>query len=313
MLHRNLPLKAASLLLAIFLWFWVMLNEKNPLTERVVQAAVTATDVAKGLAAQQTPSRVEIKVRGLQQDMISIDSAIKASVSCRGLGVGTYDLQVDVQAPRDVTVLSIRPAIVSITLEETRTALFPVELDQAGDPGDQVIGLSYSPHSASVSGAIGQVGRTAHVRALVDLAAIKAGASLEVSARAVDENGDDVAHVSVDPPKVTVTAGPRSIVVSKTVPVVVKTRGALPANLKLVAIQVDPSAVSFTAVADHVEPIGMIDTEELQLSAIHGSTTQTLRLIVPEGLQLVGDGKARVLVTVARTPSPGVGSGPPGY
>jgi len=136
MLHRNLPLKAASLLLAIFLWFWVMLNEKNPLTEHIVQVVVTATDVPKGLAAQQTPSRVEIKVRGLQQDMADIDSAIKASVSCRGLGVGTYDLEVDVQAPREVTVLSIRPAVVSITLEETRAVSFPPDLDRAGEPGD---------------------------------------------------------------------------------------------------------------------------------------------------------------------------------
>jgi YbbR domain-containing protein len=312
MLHRNLPLKAASLLLAVFLWFWVMLNEKNPLTEHVVQAAVTATDVPKGLTVRQAPSRVEIKVRGLQQDMADIDSAVRASVSCRGLGAGTYDLEVDVQAPRDITVLSIRPAIVSITLEETRTALFPVELDQAGDPGDQVIGLSYSPHSAFVSGAVGQVDRTARVRAVVDLAAIEAGASLEVSAGAVDEDGGDVADVSIDPPKVTVTAGSRPVMVSKTVPVVVRTQGALPADLKLVAIQVDPSAVSFTASPGHVERIGAVDTEELQLPSVRGSTTQTLRLIVPEGLRLVGDGKVRVTVTVARASTPGVEGRPPG-
>jgi YbbR domain-containing protein len=136
MLHRNLPLKAASLLLAIFLWFWVMLNEKNPLTERVVQTSVTATGVRTGLAAEQTPSKVSVKVRGLQQDMANIDSAVRASVSCRGLGVGTYELEVDVQAPRDVTVLSIHPAVVSITLEETRAALSLTEPEPTGYPAN---------------------------------------------------------------------------------------------------------------------------------------------------------------------------------
>ena len=59
MLHRNLPLKAASILLAIFLWFWVMLNEENPITQKTVELRVTPQGAQTGLAARTRDGRGE--------------------------------------------------------------------------------------------------------------------------------------------------------------------------------------------------------------------------------------------------------------
>jgi len=314
MLHRNFPLKAASILLAVFLWFWVMLNEQNPVTENVVQAPVAVADIADGLTARHTPTQVEVKLRGLRQDMteVNLNDAVTASITCRGLGVGDYELEVKVEAPSDLTVLHVRPDTVSVILEEAHTARFPVEIEEAGEaPSGQVVALSCSPSSVLVSGAASQVDRTVRVRAVVDVGSIDGDDSLQVPTRAVDENGADVPGVTIDPPLVKVAAAVRPTDVAKTVPVVLDARGALPADLRLVAIQVDPSAVSITAPPAQAQEVTKIDTAELQLSSIHGNTTRAVRLIAPDGVTLVGGDVARVIVTVAHAAPAEMGEVPP--
>ena len=101
------------------------------------------------------------------------------------------------------------------------------------------------------------------------------------------------------------------VVVSRTLPVVVQTRGALPAGLELASVQVDPAMVTVVLPASHVGDVTQVDTEELSLSGARGSFTRSLRLIVPEGANLMGDPEARVTVKIAQEarPSEGASSG----
>src|SRR4030042_1335772 len=105
MLHRNLPLKAAAVLLAIFLWFWVMLNEENPILEVPVHKPVVAKDLKLGLALQRELPDAEVRLRGLKGDMADIEEGGEAFVSCRGVGAGSYRLGGQGRAPEDVTVV----------------------------------------------------------------------------------------------------------------------------------------------------------------------------------------------------------------
>ena len=118
MVHRNLPLKAASLVLAVFLWFWVMLNEENPITNKMVELRLTVHGVAAGLAARPQARRVRASLRGLEQDMDDLQNRALASVSCRGLGEGRHRLAVRVQPPADVSVIAVRPASVVVVMEK---------------------------------------------------------------------------------------------------------------------------------------------------------------------------------------------------
>lgn len=306
MLHRNLPLKAAAVLLGIFLWFWVMLNEENPILEVTVRGAVAAKDVQAGLALQQELTDVDVRVRGLKGDMTDIEGAVEAFVSCRGLAAGSYRLGVQVRAPNEVTVVSIHPADVSVVLEEIVSANRPVELQRTGDPpaGYELVDTSYSPKTVRVSGARSQVDRVARVLVTVDLARVVPGVPVSLSPRAVDSSGEDVRHVSVAPPRVTAMAEMQPVVVSRTVPVVLRTRGALPAGLELTSVQVDPAMVTVVLPASHVEDVTHVDTEDLSLSGVHGSFTRTLRLIVPEAANLMGDPEVRVTVRVAQEARP---------
>jgi len=306
MLHRNLPLKAAAVLLAIFLWFWVMLNEENPILEVPVHRPVVAKDLQPGLALQRELSDADVRLRGLKVDMADIGGAVEAFVSCRGLGAGSYRLGVQVRAPKEVTVIGVHPADVSVVLEDIVSANRPVELQRTGDPpaGYELVDTSYSPKTVRVSGAQSQVDRAARVLVTVDLARVVPGVPISLFPRAVDSSGDEVRHVSIAPPRVTVMAEMQPVVVSRTLPVVVRTRGVLPAGLELASVQVDPAMVTVVLPASHVGDVTQIDTEELSLSGAQGSFTRNLRLIVPEEANLMGDPEVRVTVKIAQAPRP---------
>jgi YbbR domain-containing protein len=306
MLHRNLPLKAAAVLLAIFLWFWVMLNEENPILEVPVRTSVVAKDLKPGLALQRELSDADVRLRGLKGDMADIGGAVEAFVSCRGLGAGSYRLNVQVRAPKGVTVIGVHPADVSVVLEDIVSANRPVELQRTGDPpaGYELIDTSYSPKTVRVSGAQSQVDRAARVLVTMDLARVVPGVPISLSPRAVDSSGDEVRHVSIAPPRVTVMAEMQPVVVSRTLPVVVQTRGVLSADLELASVQVDPAMVTVVLAASRVGDVTQIDTEELSLSGAQGSFTRNLRLIIPEGANLMGDPEVRVTVKIAQASRP---------
>ena len=306
MLHRNLPLKAAAVLLAIFLWFWVMLNEENPILEAPIRTPVVAKDLQPGLALQRELSDADVRLRGLRRDMADIEEAVEAFVSCRGLGAGSYRLGVQVRAPEAVTVVGVHPADISVALEDVVSANRPVELQRTGDPpaGYELVDTSYSPKTVRVSGARSQVDAAVRVLVTVDLARIVPGVPISLSPRAVDSSGDEVRHVSIAPPRVTVMAEMQPVVVSRTLPVVVRTRGALPAGLELVSVQVDPAMVTVVLPASRVDDITQIDTEDLSLAGARGSFTGSLRVIVPEGANLMGDPEVRVTVKIAPPATP---------
>jgi len=62
MLHRNLPLKAAAFALAIFLWFWVLLNEQRPIVGTPTKAPITGRPAREEMSARTLP--VVVRTRG---------------------------------------------------------------------------------------------------------------------------------------------------------------------------------------------------------------------------------------------------------
>ncbi len=87
MLHRNLPLKAASLILAIFLWFWVLVNERVVVTSRTVPVVVqTSSSLPVGLritSLQVSPPVVTVS--GAVDQVDDIRSVATAELQLDGL------------------------------------------------------------------------------------------------------------------------------------------------------------------------------------------------------------------------------------
>jgi YbbR domain-containing protein len=306
MLHRNLPLKAASILLAIFLWFWVMLNEENPLTQRTVEVPVVTQGVQAGLALELGSRTVKVTLRGLEQDMADLKNEVHAVVPCVGLAAGSYRLAVRVQPPEDLAVVGVRPMNVQVMLEKIVSQSKPVEVKLVGEPigGFDVKSADFSPKQVQVSGAGSRVDRTTHVVVTADLARMVPGVPVPVTAHALDGSGVPVEGVDITPPRVNVTAIAERVVVTETLPVVPRTQGALPRGLRLVSVQVDPPIVTLVLPAARAGEMTHIDTEALNLSSVRGNVSRAIRLVVPQGASLAEDERVTVTLRVEPIPQP---------
>jgi len=86
----------------------------------------------------------------------------------------------------------------------------------------------------------------------------------------------------------------------RTVPVVVRTRGELPDDLRIVSVQLEPPMATVMGAAARVQKVSQIETEPLALERVRGSFTAKLRLVVPAEISLVSDSSVMVRVKVER-------------
>jgi YbbR domain-containing protein len=111
--------------------------------------------------------------------------------------------------------------------------------------------------------------------------------------------GDYLLPVSiVAPPQLTEpTATPSRIAVRlkaeeepavRTLPVVVRSRGALPSGFRIVSLQVDPALVTLRGSEAKVRAMSQVQTDELPLDTLVSQPTQELSLAVPSGVKLLG-------------------------
>jgi YbbR domain-containing protein len=79
--------------------------------------AVTPTNVPGGMTATLSPTTVEVVFVGAVPDLNAIDeTAIVATVDLNGLEAGEHQLDVRVQAPPNVSVGSVQPSPITVTL-----------------------------------------------------------------------------------------------------------------------------------------------------------------------------------------------------
>ena len=305
MLHRNLPLKAAAFALAVFLWFWVLLNEGNPIVEVPVKVAITAQSIGKGLALRSELPTADVRVRGLKREAGYAQAGVEAYVSCRGLEEGSYRLAVQVRAPEEVTVAGVRPPEVSVALEKVVSEAKTVELRLLGQPpsGYEVVGAGVSPRVIRVSGPRSRVDRAARLLVTMDLGRAVPEAPVSLPVRAVNSSGDKVEGVSLTPARANVLVSMKLVVSPRTVPVVLRTRGRLPADVRIVSVQVQPPMVTIMGPAARVQQVAEIETEPLPLDGVHERLAERLRLVVPEEVNLLSDPSVRVTVTVEKRPT----------
>ncbi len=300
MLHRNLGLKATAFALAVVLWAWVLVNERNPVVTRPFQVPVSVQSCPAHLAVQYPPEGVQVTVRGQKQDLASLGTRLRAVVSAEGCRAGSHTLKVAVGAPEDVTVVSVRPETVTVSLERVISETHPVETKLVGElpSGDQFLSAEVAPRAVRVLGPTSKVKSVFRVVAPLDLVRAVPTIPMSVPVTAVDTAGARVEGVTLRPQQVSLRVQTKHEVVARTLPVLVRTAGELPAGRQLASIQVVPPFVSVVGPEASVKDLSYVRTVELRLEELTGDTTRTLALVAPEGADLLMSGSVTVSVKV---------------
>ncbi len=207
-LENDLAAKVLALLLAFLLWLRVS-GELPPVQKQVTGVPVRVINVPAGLAVVGVePESVTVYVRGRGRalDRANRDE-LAAVVDVRRAPPGRTAYAVEnVNVPRGVTLVDVRPARVVVALEQLEERQLPVAVRVTGRvaAGFRAGAPVAEPRRVSARGLRRDVRRVAGLA--VDVAVDGADADVERvrPVRAVDSQGRIVEGVELVPPEVTV-------------------------------------------------------------------------------------------------------------
>jgi YbbR domain-containing protein len=158
--------------------------------------------------------------------------------------------------------------------------------------------MTFQPSEVIVSGAASNVARVVAARAIAPLDPTGLDFDREVEVTPIDDAGNPVAGVDVEPRMVHVTIPLFTDKESRTLPVNAVVTGTPAPGFRIAAIEVDPLAVSVEGDAEQLATLTQADTAPVAVFGATSDVAQTVALALPAGVVALGDGTVQVTVTV---------------
>ncbi len=302
----NSSLFFVSALLALAAWAFVV-EQANPAQRvRIDGIPLRVTDGPASLAlVSSPPASVSAVIQTLASDRPGLRAnSFQASVSLRDLSPGLHHLPVQITSGvSQVRILTVDPPTLDLELAAVISQTVPVMVSlpdqQHLSPAYKLVGAPLpSPNQVRVVGPDALVAQVNRVEATVFLA--NSGTSfLEVRPlRAVDQSGQEVSGVSLDPDKVLVRVPIQQRMNARDVGVRVLTSGVPPAGYWLSNLSVSPDHVTLQGEPGRLDKLGgFVDTLPINVSQASGNLQVQIPLDLPPEVKAV-DSQGNVVGTV---------------
>jgi YbbR domain-containing protein len=279
-----------SILVALVLWAYV-LGEVNPTTQQTIAnvpvqllniQSLTARELAIAGNGKYT---VNVIIEGKRSDIMNITAQdIIAEADLFGWSKGENYIPVNVIAPESLKVLEAKPAKVEVTIEDLVALSKPIEVIFRGNmPADTEEGaIEVKPAAIEITGARSEVEAVTSVQVTVDVADFSAdGATVQVVATAVNYADMPVENIKLSATYIQVFA---KLLRVKEVPFDVSIIGQLAEGLG--AELSVPETIKIKGDRTVIEGITSISAEPVDVTGVTGNGTVSVRVILPEGVEL---------------------------
>ena len=268
----NLLARIISLVVACFLWAYVMM-EQNPVIERYYEVPLVQKNIAQNMEVFNAPETVTVQVRASR--LLLDDSAgqfINAYVDLKGISEGQQKLHVHATFTKG-EVVNILPKDASVFVDHTVEKTVPV-VTSVVDNYDEDITVDsngITPSEAVVRGASSRLSKISKVTAPVSIKDQRGNFQAESVLVPLDDNGKLVSDVHIIPDKATVDAVIVRKMVSAELPVRIVINGELPEGLHIAQMQVLPEKVRVTAPPSVLKNLKEINTKPIDITVLTGS------------------------------------------
>ncbi len=150
-------LRLLALALALVLWFFVAVEEREGIAEKAVDAAITYSPPS-GFVLLDPVQRARVRLRGRTSRIRNLNPfVVDIFVEVPATQRGAYDLQIlpdNVIAPEGVEVVSIEPNAIRVRLDREVTEMLPVRARLIGEPAAGAVAreVQVIPDKVLVSG-----------------------------------------------------------------------------------------------------------------------------------------------------------------
>ena len=300
---KNLALKIVSLLFAMLIWGYVMV-EVNP------KRVKTITDVPISFSGESSLHDRGLAVRGDRDDILrnvtvrvkvqltdytGLDASdISASVSLRPVNkADTYKLKIDATSSLG-TVENVSPSEITIEVDELATMLVPIDVEYSGElpEGYWKSEPTLASQSIKVSGPRDDVSTISKAICTINLEDRTTSYNEAILLKYVDKNGDEIdTALFLDTlPSVVVKMDVLRIV---ELPInaaeAVLGADALPANYEVYDVVATPPTVRVVGSESALSGLTGIQIENIDVSGSSSSVQQNIEITAPEGTTLLDD------------------------
>lgn len=308
----DITAKITCIIIAIFLWSFVMSKEDPPQTRPIRNVNVVLTNISalerQGLVVmepQQVTVNVEVtgKKSDLDRFLASSSSNINAYVDLSGYSEGQARVSVITSITNQtggVTISDVNPKEILFTFEKVVTREIPVKINTIGElPSDYVLGdLSSRPHNVTISGPRTWVNEVQQVITEVDLTNRTDTTTSSFATAVVDDEGNNVRGVTREPNLVDIT-----IPVFRTVslPIELITVNELPENFSITNINITPSTIKVKGNNDIVN-LQKLETVDIDINSMLDKSAIEVELKLPEGVELLNPNeKVTIIYNIEET------------
>lgn len=301
-----IALALLSLVSAIVLWIAVT-DAENPNRVSVFSGGieVQAVNVSEGLAVLSIREpNVSLRISADEATFRKLTTAdFKAEVDLTGVGAGLAQQVVlaRVASKRDIQIIEISPAFVTVSLETAATKQVPVQPNLIGSPpqGYSVASVDPSPAVVRVTGAASLVQLVSGAVADINLTGLRANLEQQLTLSPRDARGADLRGVRIEPTNAEIRVTITQQEVTLPLTIVPQVQGSVADGYNLVAIATDPPAIAAAGPLELLQAVSYLTTEPIDASGLRADLTRTVRLRLPAGLQSTRDSVTVRLKVVA--------------
>ncbi len=209
-------------------------------------------------------------------------------------------VRVDLQYADDrVRILDYSPQVISVQLDPLVSKAVPVSVDQGPVPsGLQAATPVLSASTVEVSGPDSVVRQVAAARARVLIQPSGIDVDQDVPLVAVDQLGNEVGPVDLEPDQVHVTIRVTGLTATKTVPVTPALSGRPADGYEIVSIDVSPSVVTLSGDADALASVSQVATAGVSVAGARDDVATTAPIAPPAGIESISGSDVQVTVRI---------------
>jgi YbbR domain-containing protein len=302
-LQRNWPLKLGAVLLATVLYSGLVLSQNLRSFNGTVPVEALRQPANAALLTDLPPV-TQVRYRApLDVGFVSPDS-FSATVNLAGVEPSTgsqgTDVAVSVTAfDRRIQIVDYFPRTVQVRLDPVETRSIGVTVNTGSVPEGLTIGPpQVDPATVDVRGASTRVATIRAVIARVTIDATALNVDRQVDLVPIDEQGNQVPNVVLEPSRVRVRIAVARELANRTLPVVPEFGGTLPAGFRIDSVTVTPPVVTVSGEQAAVTQMDGAHTEPIDLADRTRDFETLVALALPGQVQATGSSDIRVAVTI---------------
>lgn len=301
LLVHNWPLKLAAVGLATLLYGGLVVSQSTRTLSDIVIPVDTVGQPADSFLLTSIDPVTEIRYFA-PSDTRPLSSDFEASIDLSGIQPGSGPQRVPVRVVSTDTrirIVGVQPDEVTVNLDTVGRKSVDVVVEHNPAPNGLELGeQSADPEKVEVFGPASVIDRVVAARASVIIQVTGIDVDQDVELVAIDELGEAVPQVNLEPRTSRITIPVFSDRETRTLPVNPVVTGDPAAGFEIESVTVDPPVMLVEGDADQLAGLVRVDTDQISMTGVSSDRTVRVGLDLPTGVLAVDDGQVQVAIAI---------------